>query len=313
MPKYSVVVPVHNEELNLYELTNRLIAVMSQVGDTFEILIIDDGSEDNTWKTLLAISNVNKKVKAIRLSRNFGQHHAITAGLNACKGDWVVVMDGDLQDRPEVIPQLINETNKGFDVVFVNRINRPEKMYYRILQRIFYFTLKYLSGIKFNHSQANFSIINRKVVNYYNKFPEQARFYGSTIKWLGFKQSSVSADHGTRFSGRPAYTFKSRFKLASDVILTFSDKPLVISIKVGFIMSIASLSIFIWVVTAKLIWGYQILGWASLIASIFLSTGIIVFVLGILGIYIGRIFNEVKDRPLYVIDECLNLNENYKE
>ena len=313
MPKYSIVVPIHNEELNVNELTNRLMAVMSKVGETFEILIIDDGSQDNTWKILLEIGEVEKRLKAIRLSRNFGQHHAITAGLNICKGDWVVVMDGDLQDRPEVIPQLIDESIKGFDVVFVNRTNRPEKMYYRILQRIFYFTLKKLSGIKFNHSQANFSIINRKVVNYFNKFPEQARFYGSTIKWLGFKQSSVSADHGTRFGGRPAYTLKSRIKLASDVILTFSEKPLVMSIKVGFIMAIASLSIFAWVVTSKIIWGYKILGWASLIASVFLSSGIIIFVLGILGIYIGRIFNEVKNRPLYVVDEHLNLNEKLTE
>lgn len=313
MPRFSVVVPVHNEELNINELTNRLLDVMSKVGQTFEILIIDDGSEDNTWNTLLEICEINKKVKAIRLSRNFGQHHAITAGLHTCKGDWVVVMDGDLQDRPEVIPQLIEESNKGFDVVFVNRINRPERMYYKILQRIFYFTLKFLSGVDFNHSQANFSIISRKVVIYFNQFPEQARFYGSTIKWLGFKQSSVSADHGTRFKGRPAYTLKSRFRLASDVILSFSEKPLIISIKVGFIMSIASLATFIWIVIAKLIWGYKILGWASLIASIFLSSGIIIFVLGILGIYIGRIFKEVKNRPLYVVDESSNLNEINKE
>jgi len=313
MPKYSVVVPVHNEELNINELINRLMAVMSHAGETFEIVIIDDGSEDNTWNTILAISEVNNKVKAIRLSRNFGQHHAITAGLKKCTGDWVVVMDGDLQDRPEVIPQLIYESKKGYDVVFVNRINRPESIRYKVLQRLFYFILKYLSGIKFNHSQANFSIISRKVVDYFNNFPEQARFYGSTIKWLGFKQSSVSADHGTRFSGRPAYTLKSRFRLASEVILTFSEKPLVLSIKIGFFMSITSLSIFIWVVTAKLIWGYQILGWASLIASIFLSSGIIIFVLGILGIYIGRIFKEVKNRPLYVVDEYLNLNDNNKE
>ena len=313
MLRYSVVVPVHNEELNINELTKRLTSVMTQLGETFEILIIDDGSEDNTWKALQEVSKANKNLKAIRLSKNFGQHHAITAGLNICKGDWVVVMDGDLQDRPEVIPQLIGESEKGFDVVFVNRVNRPERMYYRILQRIFYFVLKYLSGINFNHAQANFSIINRKVVKYFNMFPEQARFYGSTIKWLGFKQSSISADHGTRFDGRPAYTLKSRIKLASDVILTFSEKPLVMSIKVGFIMAIASLSIFAWVVTSKIIWGYKILGWASLIASVFLSSGIIIFVLGILGIYIGRIFNEVKNRPLYVVDEHLNLNEKLTE
>ena len=313
MLRYSVVVPVHNEELNINELTNRLISVMSQIGETFEILIIDDGSEDNTWDVLLEVSKANKNVKAIKLSRNFGQHHAITAGMKICNGDWVVVMDGDLQDRPEVIPQLIEESNKGFDVVFVNRVNRPERMYYKILQRIFYFVLKHLSGINFNHAQANFSIINRKVVYYFNMFPEQARFYGSTIKWLGFKQSSVSADHGTRFDGKPAYTLKSRFKLASDIILSFSEKPLVISIKLGFLMSIASFSIFIWVVTAKLLWGYKILGWASLIASIFLSSGIIIFVLGILGIYIGRIFTEVKNRPLYVVDEYLNLNDINKQ
>ena len=216
-------------------------------------------------------------------------------------------MDGDLQDRPEVILDLYNKAKTGFDIVFVSRQNRPEKLYYRVAQKFFYWILRTLSGIDFDSRQANFSIINRKVVEAFKKFPENSRFYGSTIKWLGFKRSFILADHGTRHSGKPSYTLKKRIKLASDIILSFSERPLKFAAGLGLMMSTMSILLALWIVYGTFKWGYSVTGWSSVIVAILFSSGIILTILGIIGIYIGRIFQEVKGRPLFIISETSNL------
>jgi dolichol-phosphate mannosyltransferase len=266
---------------------------------------VDDGSKDNTWNLIENEAKIEKRIKAIKFSRNFGHHYAITAGLHNSKGEWVVVMDGDLQDRPEVIPDLYKKVQEGFDVVFVSRQNRPEKLYYRIAQKIFYRILKSLSGVDFDSRQANFSIINKKVVEAFEKFPENARFYGSTIKWLGFKRSFILADHGERHSGKPSYTIRKRVKLASDIILSFSERPLRFAIGLGIVMSTLSLFAGLWIIYGSFKWGFAVIGWTSLISTIFFSTGVVLIVLGIVGIYIGEIFNQVKNRPLYIVDKII--------
>lgn len=308
MTHLSVVVPVFNEGSIIAELVKRVKTNLKLITDDFEIILVDDGSEDETWKFIENETKQEKRVKGIKFSRNFGHHYAITAGLHNSTGEWVVVMDGDLQDRPEVIPELYKKSQEGFDVVFVSRQNRPEKLYYRIAQKIFYWTLKSLSGIDFDSRQANFSIINKKVVKAFKDFPENARFYGSTIKWLGFKRSFILADHGTRYSGKPSYTFKKRVKLALDIILSFSERPLKFAIALGLIMSTISIFLALWIVYGTFKWGYSVIGWSSGIVSILFSSGIILTVLGIIGIYLGRIFQEVKGRPLFVISESQNLN-----
>jgi dolichol-phosphate mannosyltransferase len=212
-------------------------------------------------------------------------------------------MDGDLQDRPEVIPELYNKAQEGFDVVFVSRQNRPEKLYYRIAQKIFYWILRNLSGIDFDSRQANFSIISKKVVEAFKSFPERSRFYVSTIKWLGFKNSFILADHGVRHSGRPSYTLKKRLKLAADVILSFSERPLRWSIALGLLMSGFSILVVLWIIYTSLSTGFTSLGWASLISTIIFSTGIILVVNGVSSIYIGEIYKETKKRPLYIIEK----------
>ena len=308
MTHLSVVVPVFNEGSIIVELVKRVKTNVKLITDDFEIILVDDGSEDETWEFIGNEARQEKRVKGIKLSRNFGHHYAITAGLHNSSGEWVVVMDGDLQDRPEVIPELYKKSQDGFDVVFVSRQNRPEKLYYRIAQKVFYWTLKSLSGIDFDSRQANFSIINKKVVKAFKDFPENARFYGSTIKWLGFKRSFILADHGTRYSGKPSYTFKKRVKLALDIILSFSERPLKFAIALGLIMSTISIFLALWIVYGTFKWGYSVIGWSSGIVSILFSSGIILTVLGIIGIYLGRIFQEVKGRPLFVISESQNLN-----
>jgi dolichol-phosphate mannosyltransferase len=205
---------------------------------------------------------------------------------------------------------LFKEALKGFEIVFVRRKKRPESLTYKFFQKIFYLLLNLLSGLKLDSREANFSIISRKVVEAFIQFSENARFYGTTIRWLGFKRSYIYADHGIRFSGKSSYSLKKRIKLATDIIIAFSERPLKMSIYFGFFVSIISVLIFCWVLTRAIIWGYEVQGWTSIIVSIFFSTGSLLIVLGILGIYVGRIFNQVKNRPLYVIEEYKNLVNN---
>jgi dolichol-phosphate mannosyltransferase len=212
-------------------------------------------------------------------------------------------MDSDLQDRPDVIKDLYSKAKEGYEVVFVSRTNRTETYAYLFLQKIFYKLLNLFSGLKFNSKQANFSIISHKVVKAFRLFPEKSRFYGSTIKWLGFKTTEINAPHGSRFSGKPSYTFKKRVKLALDIILAFSDRPLKFAIYFGIVMALFALVFSVWIVWGALNDDFEVLGWPSLIASIFFVGGSILIVLGILGTYLGRVFSEVKNRPLYVISD----------
>jgi len=299
----SIVVPLLNEETLVTELIRSIRRSVEEVVKEYEILVIDDGSLDKTWELVQNESTEDPRVKGIKFSKNFGHHYAITAGLHEAKGDWVVVMDGDLQDRPEVIPQLIEEARKGFDIVFVSRVNRPEKKYYKVLQKIFYSLLRLLSGIKFDSRQANFSIINRKVVDAFKDFPENGRFYGTTIRWLGFKRSEILAQHGSRLSGKASYTFRKRINLALDIIVAFSDRPL--KFVTGFGLSIAffSTGIFTWIFIQAFLFNIQFSEWTILWAALIFSTGSVLTVLGVVGIYIGRIFTQVKNRPLYIISE----------
>jgi dolichol-phosphate mannosyltransferase len=306
MTHLSVVIPVFNEKLIITELIKRVKLNVQLITEEFEIILVDDGSQDQTWELIESEAKAEKRIKGIKLSRNFGHHYAITAGLHNSRGDWVVVMDGDLQDRPEVIPDLYKKVISGFDVVFVSRQNRPEKLYYRMAQRMFYWLLRSLSGINFDSRQANFSILNRKVVDAFKLFPEYARFYSSTIKWLGFERSFILADHGTRYSGKPSYTLRKRIKLAADVILSFSERPLRFAIGFGITMSLSAIFMAIWIFWRSFYFEFSDFGISSILLAVFFVGGAILIVLGVLGIYLGRVFNQVKNRPLYIITAEIN-------
>ncbi len=306
MTHLSVVVPVYNESLLIKELIKRVKANVKSITEDFEIILIDDGSYDQTWELIESEASQENRIKGIKFSRNFGHHYAITAGLHNAIGEWVVVMDGDLQDRPEVIPDLYKKAQTGFDVVFVSRQNRPEKLYYRLAQRVFYWILRRLSGINFDSRQANFSILNKKVVEAFKLFPEHARFYSSTIKWLGFESSFILADHGTRHSGKPSYTLRKRIKLAADVILSFSERPLRFAIGFGITMSLSAVLMASWIFWRSFYLDSEDFGISSILVAIFFVGGSILVVLGVLGIYLGRVFNQVKNRPLYIITSKLN-------
>jgi glycosyltransferase involved in cell wall biosynthesis len=312
MTHLSVVVPVYNESLLIEELVRRIKTNVELITEDFEIIIVDDGSQDETWALIENEGKNEKRIKGINFSRNFGHHYAITAGIHNSIGEWVVVMDGDLQDRPEVIPDLYKKAQSGFEVVFVSRQNRPEKIYYQIGQRLFYWILKIMSGVDFDSRQANFSIIHKKVADAFKKFPEHARFYGSTIKWLGFKRSFILADHGSRFAGLPSYTLRKRIKLAFDIIIAFSERPLKFAITLGLIMATTSIFSAAWIIYGTFKWGYSVMGWPSLISALFFSTGLILMFIGVLAIYLGEVFNQVKQRPLYLVSKSINLNSNAK-
>ena len=306
MVHLSVVIPVYNESSLIDELVKRVKTNARLITEDYEIIIVDDGSQDNTWNSIENEAKSENRIKGIKFSRNFGHHYAITAGLHNSIGEWVVVMDGDLQDRPEVIPDLYKKAQEGFDVVFVSRQNRPEKLYYRIAQKIFYWILRSLSGMDFNSRQANFSIIQSKVVEAFKLFPENTRFYGSTIKWLGFTKSEIYADHGKRFSGRPSYTLKKRLKLAFDIILSFSERPLRFAIVSGMLVFVTAILIAIWILFNYIFFNGEISVLLSVFSMVLFATGLILVINGIIGIYIGQIFNETKKRPLYIIDKCTN-------
>lgn len=306
MTHIGVVAPIFNEEQNIEEFTNRVIFILKNLGKEFRIIFIDDGSTDNSWEKISELCIKNSCIQGIKLSKNFGHHYAITAGLNHIEADWAVVMDTDLQDRPEVIPDLYTKANEGFDVVFVKRTGRPESFIYKALQKTFYLILKLMSGIPFDSTQANFSIISRKVIKSFNNFPEQARFYGSTLLWLGFKRGVVEASHGKRYQGKPSYSLKKRIKLAADIILAFSDRPLRAGIYTGIIFSSISFLYFFKVIYHIIFDELMVNPSTIITVSLFFTSGMTMVILGIIGIYIGQIFKEVKKRPLYIIDEKLN-------
>lgn len=306
MTHLSVVIPLFNESSLIIELISRVKRNVELITEDFEIILVDDGSDDDSWNLIQLQASKEDRIKGLRFSRNFGQHYAITAGLHNTSGEWVVVMDGDLQDRPEVIPDLYNKVKSGFDVVFVSRQNRPEKLFYKIAQKFFYLVLRILSGIDFDSRQANFSIVNKRVVEAFKCFPENSRFYGSTIIWLGFNRGFILADHGSRYSGKPSYTLRKRIKLASDIILSFSDRPLKFAVGCGITISMLAIFSSFWIIYGAINWGYTVTGWSSVMVSIFFSTGSILIVLGIMGIYLGRVFQESKKRPLYIISSTTN-------
>jgi dolichol-phosphate mannosyltransferase len=305
MTHLSVVIPVYNESSLIAELTRRVKQNIKLITEDFEIILVDDGSKDETWKLIVKESMEEKRIKGIKFSRNFGHHYAITAGLHSASGDWVVVMDGDLQDRPEVIPDLYKKAISGYDVVFVSRQNRPEKLYYRIAQRIFYFVLNSFSGLHFDPKQANFSILNTKVVKAFMSFPENSRFFGSTVKWLGFNRAEIFADHGQRFSGRPSYTFKKRIKLATDIIISFSERPSRILISLGLFSAVFSTVCTVFYMFTLLFGSYTYITVEIFQILVLYTFSICLTLLGFQGIYIREISKEVKKRPLYIIDETV--------
>ena len=301
MPVISVAVPVYKAEHCLGELYRRLVASIETISPDFEIILVEDCGGDNSWQVIEQLAANDSRVRGIQFSRNFGQHYGITAGLDQCHGDWVVVMDCDLQDRPEEIPRLYAKAQEGYDIVLARRIARQDPPVKRISSWLFYKLFSYLAEIEYDGASGNFRIMSRKVVANYRRMGEQLRFFGGLVQWLGFPTTSIAVEHAERFEGNSTYTVAKLWKLATETIIAYSDKPLRIGIRFGFGMAVLAFSYGMYILLRALLYGSPIPGWNSLIVSMYFIGGIIIAMLGIIGIYLGKTFDESKKRPLYIV------------
>ncbi|HIP48249.1 MAG TPA: glycosyltransferase [Lutibacter sp.] len=299
----SVVTPVYECGNSLKKLYERLENSLSQITNSFEIIMVNDASPDNAWETIKLLSEKDTRVKGINLSRNFGQHRAITAGLDFTQGEWVVVMDCDLQDQPEEILKLYNKAQEGYDVVFGKRTQRQDNYFKTLASKTFYKVYDYLTGYDTDHSIANFSIISKNVVKNFRKMGEQHKPYGYFVNWLGFKRADIEIEHASRLEGKSSYSLKKLIDLATDNIISQSNKPLKMSIKFGFTMSFFSAGYALYLIARYLLADISVAGWTSVMVSIYFVAGLLLVNLGFVGLYIGKIFDETKKRPLYVVDE----------
>ncbi len=302
----SIVSPVYMAEGIINQLVRDVSETCDSLGEKYEIILVEDGSDDKSWHEIKKICRINPLVKGLKLSRNFGQHVAIKAGIKKAKGRWIVVMDCDLQDKPSEIKNLYRKAKEGYPIVRARRINRRDNIYKKYISRIYYMIYEYFTGINQDSSIANFGIYHRKVIKAITELNDKDPFFPSQINWVGFSKYDLNVIHGERFLNKSNYNQRKLFRLAFNNILLFSDKPLKLTIKLGFIISMISFAFGIIYSIMALLNIFSVSGFASLIITLFFSTGIIIFFIGVVGLYVSKIFETSKNRPLYIIEEKLN-------
>ena len=301
----SIVSPVYRAEKILPILVSEINLVMERIGEDYEIILVDDRSPDNSWEVMKVLSSQNPKIKSIRLSRNFGQHSAIFAGLTKTKGDWVVVMDCDMQDQPKEIAKLYKKALEGYDIVLGQRENRKDKFLKKLSSKLFYKVFNYLSGGHFNNEIGNFGIYRKKAIDSILNINDYIKFFPLFINWVGFRNISIPIEHGEREEGKSSYSISRLLKLAFNVIVSFSDKPLRLFINFGLSISILSFIVGLYYLYLALTGKIAQPGFSSLILSIWFLSGIIISCIGIVGVYLGKTFDQAKNRPTFIIDEEL--------
>ena len=306
-PRISIVSPVYKGEHMVAELVRRNVENVSLITDDYEIILVNDASPDNSWDEIVKQCAANPKVKGVNLSRNFGQHYAISAGLSFASGEWVVVMDCDLQDRPEEIPNLYRKAQEGFDIVYARRAVRKDSRIKKSTSALFYRVFRHMSGIQSDKAVANFGIYHKRVIEEFNKMPEHSRFFPSQIKYLGFKDASIDVEHNERSEGKSSYSLMKRFKLGFDVIVSNSNKPLRFAVGLGFCMSALSFILALYNVIAKWVGVIRVPGYTTTVFSIWFVGGLLLLVMGIMGLYIGKIYDQVKGRQLFIVKDKVNL------
>lgn len=307
IPLLSIISPVYGAEGVLDALVNRVSQAIKPFVHEFEIILVEDASPDHSWEELKDLAAGNPRVKALRLSRNFGQHYAITAGLDKAEGDWVVVMDCDLQDVPEEIPRLLQKALEGFDIVLARRVDRIDHWWTRMTSKLFYGVLSYLTGTKQDHTVANFGIYHIKVIDAIRQMREPIRYFPTMVKWVGFEKAYLDVRHAAREEGSSGYNFRKRLKLALDIMLAYSNKPLLLTVQLGLIIAGTSFLVSLVVLVFALLGKYTVSGYASLMMSLWFLAGLIIFILGVNGLYLAKVFEGVKNRPIYFIKESINL------
>jgi polyisoprenyl-phosphate glycosyltransferase len=305
----SIVIPIFNEQENLPELRRRLATAMETAGEPWEALLVDDGSRDDSPRILREFHDSDPRFKIVTLSRNFGHQPAVSAGIHHAAGDAVVLIDGDLQDPPEVIPEMIRKWKEGFQVVLAQRASRPEGGLRGIGFRLFYPILRRITDLPSTPDAGIFGLMDRAVVTEFNRLPERNRFIPGLRSWLGFRQASVLYDRSDRAAGKPKQTLGRLIRYAADGMVSFSYKPLRAATWLGFCASAVAFALAIFYVITFFTWHKQISGFTTEIVCILFFGGVQLISVGILGEYIGRIYEEVKQRPLYIVRERLGVGE----
>ena len=302
----SIVSPVYKAAWAIPELVREVRKAVISLEKGYEIILVEDRSPDESWSAIEAECKKDPNVKGIRLSRNFGQHYAITAGLEASKGEWVVVMDCDLQDRPDQIGSLYHKTEEGYDIVFARRTNRKDGFLKRLSSRLFYRVFGYLTDTHQDAAIANFGIYSRKVIDAVLEMKDHVRYFPTMSQWVGFNKSYIDIEHGIRSEDKSSYSWPKLFQLAWNNIIAFSDKPLRLTIQFGVLISTVSGILGLYYLAMYFTGNIEVSGFTSLIISIWFLSGTIIFLLGIIGVYLGKTFDRVKNRPIYIIDQKVN-------
>ena len=307
-PLLSIVVPVYRGKSVLHTLAQRVQEAISGLDVEYELILVDDACPESSWGTIRNLSESQSYIRGVRLSRNFGQHNAITAGMEYAAGEWVVIMDCDLQDRPEEIPRLFAKVQEGYDLVRARRKVRMDGFFKRLSSKLFNRVFSYLTDTKKNHEIANFGIYHRHVIDSVLAMGDRIRFTPSLIEWVGFREAQIEVQHDVRAEGKSGYTWVKLISLAMDNAVAFSLKPLHLTLRLGFILAFVAFAMTAYYAYQRVNGHIEIPGYASIIISIWLLSGVIVTVLGIIGLYVGYAFMNSKSRPHYIIAEIAEGN-----
>lgn len=304
VPDFSVIIPVCNEEENLAVLYKRLSVVMDKLG-TCEIILVDDGSRDSSWAMIRELHEKDPRVKGVSFSRNFGHHIAITAGLDHAKGQKIILMDGDLQDQPEEIPRLDQKLREGYDLVYGIRKAKRDSLMKQLNSFLFWWFLNRFSGITIPRNQTLLRIFDRKILDVLNNMRERARFIHGMIAWTGFRTALLEIEHAPRERGVSKYNMVKLFRLAFNAITSFSVVPLRLATYLGILSSGVGFCYALYFLYKKIFLGIPVLGYASIIVAVLFVGGIQLLILGIIGEYLGRVYQEVQARPVYILKDQL--------
>ena len=307
--RFSIVSPVYRGETMVHELVTRIKKSLEEVTQEYEIILVNDSSPDNSWSEICKECANDKRIKGINLSRNFGQHYAITAGLRFARGEWIVVMDCDLQDRPEEIMNLYQKTIEGWDIVYARRARRQDSKMKQFSSTLFHMVYDWLCGTKTDKAISNFGIYNRKVIQEYNKLSEVSRSFVTLVSILGFRHTSIDVVHAQRADGKSSYSLRKLLHLTFDVMISNTNKPLRLAVEGGFVISLFSFLLALYNLVAKIVGIIKVNGFTTTIFSIWFLGGLLLAMMGILGLYIDKIFTQVKGRPIYIVMDKVNIEE----
>lgn len=309
-PTFSVVIPAFNEEEVIGETYKRLSAVMRGMNEPYELVFVNDGSRDKTAQIIAGFCASDSCVRLVNFSRNFGHMPAISAGMEYARGDAIFIIDADLQDPPEIFPQMAEKWREGFHVVYGQREKRRgESLFKRLTAKVFYRFLRKMTPVDMPVDTGEFRLIDRKVCDAVNRLPEKNRYIRGLVSWVGFRQAAVLYVREERFAGKTKYPFRKMAAFAMDAVTAFSYKPLKLATTLGFLISIVSFIYLAVIFYQRFFTDTTVTGWASTVGILLFTQGIVMMILGLMGEYIGRIYDEIKDRPSYIVQEIIGGEE----